>query len=78
MLITEYGIIIFLIVSWIVTSMKERNDNSSGLFVLGFDYQSAKSRHEKSSKPVGCRRKRNMIEKSLSFQENGLPAKHTK
>ena len=49
MLITEYGIIIFLIVSWIVTSMKERNDNSSGLCVLGFDYQSAKSRHEKSS-----------------------------
>lgn len=49
MLITEYGIIFFLIVSWIVTSMKERNDKSSGLCVLGFDYQSAKSRHEKSS-----------------------------
>ena len=49
MLITEYGIMIFLIVSWIATSMKERNDNSSGLCALVFDYQSAKSRHEKSS-----------------------------
>ena len=49
MLIIEYGSIFFLTVSWVVISMKERNANSSGLCGLGFDYQSAKSRHEKSS-----------------------------
>lgn len=53
MIIAIYGIIIFMLTSWI--RRKEEHENIRVANMSGFSHEAILSRHDISSKPMGCR-----------------------
>lgn len=71
MIITVYGIIIFMIELWI--QKKEDCEKIRVVNILGFSYNAILSRHQVTCKPIDCRRIQ--IRKSPKFPRKQLIGK---